>query len=213
MKIITIWFSILATATGAFAQGLVSLSNFGQLISVGGNPMPVSGDQEFIFAVFLAPSTTFPDSGSMTTFTDPAFGIAAAYFTNSTVAAGRINSRNQVDVTTDTGQGFTIGSTVDFIIRGWSANLGYSWPASMNNLLFGNFSGQPWWGWSTVGNNLVLGGLPLPTFNVFGNGLNQVQGFNLVTIPEPPALSIAGLVAVAMWLFRNRQKTPAIARY
>jgi hypothetical protein len=186
----------------ARGQGTVNFANSSlTLISTDGVPMPVSGTQQFNFAIFLGPSATVGSSGQTPLFSDSAFQIVAAYNTNSTSLAGRINNRNNIDVTTGLGQGFFPGSTVDFVVRGWSANAGATWSEALANWnngtpLFSMFIGS-----STVGNDTVLGPEFTPT--VFGLGANQVSGFNMIQIPEPSSLAFAGLGAVALWRFRR----------
>jgi len=209
MKRMFILVGIFALSSHAFAQGTVSLFNSSStLISVGGTPMPVSGIQQFIFAIFLAPSTTVITANQTALFTDPAFQIAAGYTTNHPSTPGRITTRPNLDV--GTVGGFGGGSTVDFVIRGWSANLGYTWAEFLANWNNGSPSGPAnetlWWGSSTVGNDIQLSevGGEIPSPFVFGLSPNQVQGFNMVTIPEPSSFAVAGLGAAALWLFRRR---------
>ena len=155
---------------------------------------------QFIFAVFIAPSTTVSGIGqSLPFWSDPAFQIVGAYTTNSSIASGRVVSRSSVDV------GGTPGTHVDFIVRGWSADAGGDWATALAN---GN-NGSPilgaYFGPSVVGNDLYLGnGTTIASTTIFGLNPNQIPGFNLIAIPEPSTLAIAGCSAVALWLFWRR---------
>jgi len=207
MKRIFILVGIFAISAHATAQGTVSFVNSSlTLISTGGTPMPGSSTQQFIFAIFLAPSATVTTANQTALFTDPAFQIVGGYNTNHSSAPGRLAARNDVDV--GTAGGFGGGSTVDFVIRGWSANLGYTWAEFLVNWNNGNPSGSlngALWGSSTVGNNIRLNdiGSPVPSEVVFGLAPSQVPGFNMVGVPEPSTLALAGLGAVACWLLRR----------
>ena len=207
MKRIFILIGIFAVSAFAFAQGNVNFANSSlTLISTGGTPMPGSVTQQIIFAIFLAPSTTVNTTNQTALFTDPVFQIVGGYTTNQSSVPGRIITRPNLDVGT-TG-GFNGGSTVDFVIRGWSANLGYTWAEFLVNWNNGNPSGpanDKWWGSSTVGNNIWLNdGDAIPSPFVFGQGPDQVPGFNMVGVPEPSTLALVGFSAAALWLSRRR---------
>lgn len=100
--------------------------------------------------------------------------------------------------------GYPTGSTIDFIIRGWSANAGATWVEALANWNNGVPLIPMFIGSSTVGNDLVIGGGVISATQVFGVGQMQVSGFNMIQIPEPSSLAFAGLGAVARWRFRRR---------
>lgn len=191
----------------AFAQGRVNFVNSSStLISAGGTPIPVSGTREFVFAIFFAPSTTVNTTNQTALFTDPTFQLAAGYNTNHSSVPGRLATL--INLVVGPTSGFPGGSTVDFIVRGWSANLGYTWSEFLVNWNNGNPSGPPgqtWWGSSVIGNDIVLNdGDATPTPNVFGLSPNQVVGFDMITVPEPSSFALAGLGAAALWFSRRR---------
>src|SRR5262245_1325516 len=110
MKRIFILIGIFALSVQSFAQGRLNFHNASTtLISVGGTPMPGSDTQQFIFAIFLAPSTTVSTQNQTALFTDPAFQIVGAYNTNHSTSVGRLITRLDVDV--GTAGGFVGGST------------------------------------------------------------------------------------------------------
>jgi hypothetical protein len=196
--------ALLAVAAASFAQGIVNFGNSSTtLISANGVSMPGSATSTFYFAIFMAPSgtvtadfQTIPTGG----FTDAAWGNALYTTVNHASAAGRLAT------TAAAAQipGFAGGSTADFIVRGWSANAGAtyaealaSYGAGLQGALFGT---------SRIGNNIVLSdGAGIPVTTLFGVGGNQIGGFNLVPVPEPSSMALAGLGAASLLIFRRRK--------
>jgi hypothetical protein len=196
MKSLIVLLGCIALSFSASGQGRVIFANSSStLISADGTPMPISGTQQFIFAVFLAPSTTVGAAGQTALLTDPAFQVAAAYNTNSATVAGRLVSGSSVDV------GPTVGVVVDYVVRGWSANAGATWDEARTSWGNGNPSAPMFIGSSVVGNNMVLGGGAFPIPTLFWS---EVPGFNMTLVPEPSSLTLAGLGGAAMWLLRRR---------
>jgi len=203
VKVIATSIAFLAMAVCSFGQGLLHFSNNSStLISATGDPMPVS--DQFYFALFLAPSTTVNSAGQSASLTDPAFQIVSAYNTNSTIVAGRLNNRNSLSV--GASQGFSIGSSVDFIVRGWSANAGTTWAEALAYWNGGSPSQPMFIGSSLVGNDFLLAGGTVPAVAVFGNNISQVLGFDMPLVPEPSALALAVLGGTALWSSVRRRK-------
>jgi hypothetical protein len=71
--------------------------------------MPVSGEQQFFFALFLAPANTVDTTGITPAFTDPSFQSVEAYNTNNAVGPGRLARYQNVATS------YPPGSTVDFL--------------------------------------------------------------------------------------------------
>jgi len=185
-----------------YGQGLVNFRNDSTtLISADGVPMPASETQQFNFAMFLAPSATVSSTGITPSFSDSVWQNVGGYNTSSAIVPGRINGRLNLDVGTPSG--YSGGSSVDFIIRGWSANAGTTWSEALANWNNGAPLLPMFIGSSTVGNDLRLGDdVSVPT--VFGPLSYQVGGFNMIGVPEPSALALAGLGAATLWFFRRR---------
>jgi len=208
MKILLTIGALISAATLSFAQGTVNFANGSTtLISAGGAAMPLSGTTLFNFAVFLAPSTTVDAAGlSSTGFNDPVFqqeGLAGSV--NSPTAAGRLVTRNGLFV------GGVAGSTIDFIVRGWSASAGATWTEALASWNNGAPAQDMYLGQSLIGNNLKLGdGAAVASTTLFGLTAVQVGGFNMQLyqgpiIPEPTSMVLAGLGAASLLLFRRRK--------
>jgi hypothetical protein len=205
-KLLTIG-ALVSAATLSFAQGTVNFANGSTtLISAGGAAMPTSATGgTFNFAVFLAPSTTVNAVGlpSTPSYTDPLFQQEGVNGTvNSPTAVGRLVTRNGVVV------GGVAGSTIDFIVRGWSANAGATWAEALAFYNGGSPSQAMYIGQSLIGNDLKLGdGAAVASTTLFGLTPVQVGGFNLALIPavpEPTSMVLAGLGAASLLLFRRR---------
>ncbi|HEX5223110.1 MAG TPA: PEP-CTERM sorting domain-containing protein [Verrucomicrobiae bacterium] len=156
------------------------------------------GTQQFIFALFLAPSTTVSSTNLTVSYADPAFQTVSAYNTNSATTPGRLVNRTFLDV------GLPVTGMVDFVVRGWSANAGTTWDEARTSWNNGNPLVPMFIGSSVVGNDFVLGGGPFPIGLVFGSSATQVPGFDMTFVPEPSSLTLAGLGAAAMWRLRRR---------
>lgn len=185
-----------------YAQGIIDFRNDAStLISANGVPMPISGTQQFIFAIFLAPSSTVSTTGIQVAYTDPVWQNIGGYNTNNSVASGRINNRLNLDVGTPAGYPAP-GTIVDFLIRGWSANAGATWSEALANWNNGTPLTPMFIGSSAVGNDMIL--TDIITATPFGSGLRQVPGFNMTFVPEPSSLTLAGLGLAAMCFLRRR---------
>jgi hypothetical protein len=201
-KLLTLAALVGATAV-SFAQGTVNFQNAAAtLISAGGVAMP--GSSTFNFALFLAPSTRVLTSGQSAALNDPAFQTVAGVNANNPAGAGRIVTKSGLDV------GQPAGSTIDFIVRGWSANAGATWAEALAFWNNGSPSADMFIGSSTIGNDLVLGGGLIAPTALFGGGATQVLGFNMslvpaVIVPEPTSMVLAGLGAASLLLFRRRK--------
>jgi hypothetical protein len=196
---------ILSTTTCSFSQGMINFANSAStLISSGGTPMPVSGTQQFIFALFLAPSTTVSAAGITPSLTDPNFQFTDVYNTNNASLEGRLV--NRLGISVGGSQGYPAGSTIDFIIRGWSVSAGATWSGALASWNNGTPLVPMYIGSSTIGDNMVLSGGGLPNLTVFGFGQYQVLGFNMVFIPEPSTLALAILGGVVSCASNHRQR-------
>lgn len=161
-------------------------------------PANLSPTAAFNFGLFIAPEGTPPPAmtgpGGVDGIADPLWQQVAAYTVNSTAAAGAGRMQN-AGVATIAGFGF--GTSVNFIIRAWQSTTGGNdWAAARNGISF--------LGTSALG-TISLGGGVLPIPAAFGVAAGQVGGFNVVPVPEPSSMVLAGLGAASLLLFRRRK--------
>ncbi len=188
--------ALLAGSIVAVGQGQIRFANTGQtLISTnslfGAGSGPISGAGNFYFALFVAPSGAVdPDSFTFTGF----------YGTN-TVTAGIFRGGQGVGYVTFPTD--PPGTTLSFLVRGWSANIGSGYSSVTNYLSAPTFLG--WYGDSEI-RTMPLGGGAVPVPDLFGIGAGQIPGFTLDVygVPEPSSPTLVGLGLAALWLLRRR---------
>ena len=150
---------------------------------------------------------TFLNPGAFSGYTDgPGYGV------NGT-SAGQFAS-----LYIDPSQGATLvpfTSGAQFVVIGWSANIGSTWQAVQTYL--NNPTVNGWVGESIVSGAITPGnpnaappGLPTALFG--GNSTaNVLHGFTLgmvsgsVVVPEPTTLAVMGLGGLSLLLFRRRK--------
>ena len=195
MKILLAVIGWIALSPVTYGQGEIRFINDPTtLISAGGVPMPASTNQQFIFAAFLAPATTIGTTNVQVGFSDPRFQVVEAYNTNHAIGPGRLVNSGYLPISPS----YPVGSSVDFVVRGWSANAGTTWQAALATWNNGSPLAPMFIGSSIVGNNLWIAG-DLPMSPLFGLNLaaGQVPGFDMSFVPEPTVgstLILAGLV-------------------
>jgi len=183
-----------ALATGAYAQGLVNFfNNPSTLISSGGTATAAVAGQ-YYFALLTAPANSTASS---------AFTFAGITATN-LASAGRFTGGAGVAVA-----GWAAGDSRAFRVVGWSADNGSVFnPAWIAAGSFSGYAGCPsgFWGVSDIAASGIAGGGPqsLPNLNIFGS-TSIAGGFNLVPVPEPTTMALAGLGAAALLIFRRRK--------
>jgi len=186
--------SVLAAA----GQGQIRFANTGQTLISTNSPFgagsgPISGAGNYYFALFVAPSGTVDrDSFTFTGF----------YGTN-TVTTGIFRGGQSVGyVTFPT---YPPGTTISFLVRGWSANIGTDYSSVTNYLSAPTFLG--WYGDSEI-RTMPLGGGAVPVPDLFGIGAGQIPGFTLEVygVPEPSSLTLAGLGLAALMFLRRRSQ-------
>ncbi|HEX5221694.1 MAG TPA: PEP-CTERM sorting domain-containing protein [Verrucomicrobiae bacterium] len=187
--------AFMLSTLGVFGQGQIRFFNNGQtLISTnsmsGGESGLISGAGNYYFALFVAPAGT-ADPGDFT--------FTGFYGTNRSTA-GILRGGDGVGHVTFP---YSPGTTLSFLVRGWSATIGTDYSAVTSYLSNPTFPG--WYGESRIGLN-VLGGGATPVPDLFGIGVGHLYGFTLEVygVPEPSSLAFAGLGLAAMWILRRR---------
>jgi hypothetical protein len=168
------------------------------------------------YALLVAPSTQNTIDPTLAGWTYVGLGTNAAQ-------AGRMASAFAAEAGGSPVSGTTGTSTADFAVVGWSGNLGSDFSAVFAGrpLVLGvnDFPGYAlWWGsggaaggWygiSWVANDVPLAESGGPYNTIWGtSGLSRIQGMdlNLYYTPEPSALALAGLGAVALLISRSRK--------
>lgn len=184
-----------ALATGAYAQGLVNFfNNPNTLISAGGTATAGVANG-YYFALLTAPVNSV----------DPLAFTFSGLIGAQQGAPGRFNGGNGVAVT-----GWLPGTDRAFRVVGWSADNGATFnPAWILAGTIGGYVGTPtgFFGASAIAPAGTAGGGPqsLPNLNTFGGTQGIQAGFNLVPVPEPTTLALAGLGAAALLIFRRRK--------
>jgi hypothetical protein len=224
MKKIILALSLTVSATFlSQAQGLINFGSSTQNMSTNntiasygaitsGKITPSTTSIGYYFALFYSATSTavngtqtaaIQGSSPNYAFNDSTFNLYSGLGTNS--SAGRFNNSTPNTDGSATIAGISGGATAQFVVVGWSANLGNSVSALENSLAAGTpgFLGQ-----SVVSGPISLGnGALLPTPNLFQNTAPYIQAFTLgaLPVPEPGTMALAALSGASLLLFRRRK--------
>jgi hypothetical protein len=211
---------------GAYAQGFVGFANNANTLArtnssiwspisndpnlgVGGSAAGLAQGGQFNFGLFIRP-------GNVVTLETNVWDPSAGWIYTGTYATNTSNGRFSVGSTVV--PGWAPGSTVEFIVAGWSRNLGGVDSASVSNLLTKLFIGETftipgYFGVSAASYGGAAAAPPTPSFPLFGStgatgsGLPIQSGFTMysVPVPEPATFALAGLGAAALMVLRRRK--------
>ena len=211
MKKIAITLSITAMAACAFAQGTVNFNNVpSQLINTNGlanggtrGATAAGAAGTFYYGLFIAPvGQTI--GGVADLFSGP-WTFTGTYGTN-TAAAGRLSGGPGTGVPVT---GWAGGTSADYVLAGWSANLGHDWAQVMPLVQGGpgSYSPSQFFGASLIGEGISGGGpLGQPVLALFGAAAPNIQGFDLMAgVPEPTTFVLGGLGVASLLIFRRRR--------
>jgi hypothetical protein len=201
--------ALTCVASFAFGQGQVAFVNTTTTLvstnsALNGAATGTTGSAVpgFYYGLFMAPINTVDAN---------AFVFTGAYATNQ-AATGRFNGG--AGVGSPVLAGTPIGSSMAFLVRGWSANLGRDWNAVQSWIASWDANGNSttvagYYGQSGIASSLLVGGGATPISSPFGNAATQIQtGFTLglhPVIPEPSSMALAGLGAATLLIFRRRK--------
>jgi hypothetical protein len=218
-KILTTIAIAAAAVVSTQAQGLVFFSSSTQNMSTNGATVgkTTGAAGSFYYALFVSPTATTV-GGVQTGAVQGTNGVYAfndanwtfvAYGTNSPTA-GRFQSSSQNADTSTTIPTVAGGAAAQFVVVGWSANLG-STLTSLEQALGVNgttgFLGESIVsGAITTGNGALIG-----SPNLFGGIAPSLQaftlgGFTITSTPEPGTLALAALGGASLLMFRRKNK-------
>lgn len=193
--------------TAALGQGIVKFGNTPTtLVSeyFGTPPAELTSGPpgSFYFGLMTAPAGVTDLS---------AFQFSGLYATN-TAVPGRFQGGPNTGVTVP---GWAAGTTRNFLVVGWGAEGGHTFPQGQWDFFYGGGPGVPSvmrFGISGIGTGMAGGtdplGNPLPPLVMFGSPPAINTGFLVYYWPEPSSLSLTGLGAAVLLGFRRRVMRP-----
>jgi len=223
MKKLLIIASMSALAVAANAQGLVSFNNSSAASTkistnsvVGGasTGLTTIGNGNYYYELFGSSNSVANGNAAAVMPTGSGALLGTYVFSDSTwidlasaqsgtTRAGQVTGPSPV---TDPATAGGAGATGNFIVIGWSANIGSTiaaleaYLASPTLLPGGGYVGQ-----SNVGNVALGNGSSLPTLAVFGNGVNGILLGLIPVVPEPATIALMTLGGASLLLFRRRK--------
>lgn len=221
-KILTAVAIASAIAYSSNAQGLISFNNSSSAAtkistnSVVGGPstgltVQNTGSDSYYYALFYSAAATAVNGSSSATsgitslnayaFSDAAWTFAASAANGST-RAGQLSGSGSVAI-----PGIAGGGTSQFVVVGWSSNIGTTVDSLESYLANPTFNA--WVGQSAVSGAMTLGdGSSIPTVLLFQGNAPALQGFTLgevSPVPEPATMALAALGGASLLLFRRRK--------
>lgn len=218
MKTFSVIIGLFIGVNLSFGQGTVIFANYASTRiftnSYPGGPatgLTTTNANSYYYALFVAPTNVSNVSGNV--FSDGNWTFTGNYATNSQHAVGRLAGGYNSDETS-TISGYAPGSFANFVVIGWSANIGATVADFVN--WYNNPTIDGWFGQSSVAVNLLLGGgLYAPMSVFYGSGtttLGEIDGFtvnyisaNVTPTPEPSAMALFALSGGWLML-RARQR-------
>jgi hypothetical protein len=215
--------ALMGAVSLSFGQGIVSFANStGTRVSTNGTVAANAGGPvgSWYYALFrtgsantTAPSTSIdPTTAGWTLVAIGTNAGLAGTFTGNTTTEGVVATP-------------TAPSTDDYVVAGWSVNIGTTWAqvqqafggsASLdqahvtgNTVTQGNGANSFWFGISTTfADNIIAQPTGSSINGLFGTTPGLIQGFRLnsFTIPEPSSCALIGLASATLVILRRRRK-------
>jgi len=209
--------ALIGTASLSFGQGYVNFQNTSTTrVSTNGTAVALAGGAvgSWYYALLYAPSTQNTVDASLAGYT-----FSGLIGTN-TITGGRLLGNDQVNAGQSASiAALTASSTADFVVVGWSANLGPDYTVVFQGRPTtlvpntGGVQGQStwatggWYGVSTVGQDVLLAPQTGPWNSMFG-ALPLIPNMTLsfyAPVPEPTSFALMGLGGAALMIFRRRK--------
>lgn len=208
---LTLWGS---TVQIACAQGSVNFANRSfsstwiSTNSVSGGPAtgyilgPVGS---YYFALFVAT----PDVTSVTSLDPTESGFSFTGYIGTNRTAGRFSGNPSTDDVII--YGYPQGASLNFIVTGWSGNIGNNWAAAQSWLRQRNADG--YYGQSSVATSVATGGGIVAPGEIFGIAPGQIPGFTLgySPLPEPSTAALLALAGIFRAFLKARKRFPKSA--
>ena len=229
MKTLFAFAALVGITSLSSGQGFVSFNNnSGTRISTNNTantatvPMGADPIGTWYYALFAAPST----QNAIATNSDPTLsGWTYVAIATNVALAGRLSGNNADSAQAVNTPGFAAGTTADFAIAGWSANIGNTWAAAQGFFNNGDHAGGSQASVSgyfaiapTVANDVILA----PAFGIYSSlfsanvSAGLIGGFTLQyfpaaapSAPEPGASALVGLGAAGLFILRRRKTSVA----
>jgi hypothetical protein len=211
-------------ALSSYAQGFVIFSsstqnmltnNTGNIVSQATASGKVQGAGNYYFALFY--STTVGSGAAISggalsqyAFNDTAdWTMVTQSYGANTATAGRFAAIAPNADNTTTVNGLAGGANANFLVVGWSANLGTNIASMELALVTPGTAG--YLGQSVVSGVETAGnGTSIPAPSLFGASAPSIQAFTLgseyVPTPEPGTLALAALGGASLFAFRRKNK-------
>jgi hypothetical protein len=216
-----------------FSQGYIGFNNtFNTRISTGGVLQAAAPVGSWYYALLVAPST----QNTIDNTTSHAFDAwTFVGLGTNTGVAGRLSGNTTTDGMGIQVPGFGTTAACDFVVVGWSANIGSDWNTiragymgyyddGVNSGYGGTWaivdpskpggSSYIWFGVSSVAQDIPLAPIGGAYNSVFGSAAGgQIPGLNLIfpSIPEPSNWTLLGVLGLAILVVRKRRAEPQLS--
>jgi len=230
MKKLIATLAMASVATGVFAQGQVNFFNVSGLMTTNsvvssfaasgytvdpnapGAAGKLSSAATGFYFTLLFDTAGLPANNNPNTagWTQAAIGGVPVIGTNLSGSFGDMTGPK--GVSTMLPDNWAAGTAGNFIIVGWSANLGSTWSQVSAELAGGwsafNNNTYNWFGVSTIGNGTPTAS-PSPAYNLWAGAGAPGNTFALSEVgspvPEPATMALAALGGASLLLFRRKK--------